>query len=101
MLSLKYNKLPNATKDEIGEFERIGYEYIKNNHSKINMPDEEQNTACTPKSNESFFGTYNIPSHTPDLDHQLHLLNKETWKGRVLGFWRKRKLNYPYLAMNC
>jgi hypothetical protein len=101
LLSLKYNKLPNATKDEIGEFERIGYEYIKNNHSKINMPDEEQNTACTPKSIESFFGTYNILSHTPDLDHQLHLLNKETWKGRVLGFWRKRKLNYPYLAMNC
>ena len=48
---------------------------LYNNHSKINIPDEEQNKACTPKSNESFFGTYNIPSHTPDLDHQLHLLN--------------------------
>ena len=62
------------------------------------MPDEEQNTAYTPKSNESFYGTYNIPSHTPDLDHQLHLLNKETWNRNVLEFWRKRQLNYPDLA---
>ena len=50
------------------------------------MPYEEQNVAYKPKSNESFYGTDNIPSHTPDLDYQLHILNKETWNGTVLEF---------------
>ena len=85
MLSPQFKEFTYATEDEKKDFEIIGYEYIKNIHAQVNNPDEKRNGPYTPLSGESFFGKNKIPSETPDLDHQLFLLNKENWNGCVLN----------------